>query len=155
MPRADPERWRALRIAYESDPDLSLSDVAMQLGVAVPTVSLRAKRELWMKGDVVQLERLDTYDPHRATEIAFRALVRAANQTYDMASAVKAAGMILDRTLGKVAAEQTTPLLAPGDVPDPRALPTPDWYDPNSRLRYQAEEPTTGADNLPYGSLSS
>ena len=137
MPKADPALWLTLRSEWEST-DLSLSDVAARLDVSVPTVSLRAKRECWVKQDVVQLNRI-SYTPKQMVEAAIGALMRAVNQTHDHASAIKAAGMLLDRTMGRVASEQTTPLLAPEGMPDPRALPKHDRFDPNSRIDNQAE----------------
>ena len=55
--------------------------------------------------------------------MAMLTLVRAMVQTKDPAAAVKAAGMVLDRTMGRVAAEQRGPHAAPRGPP--RARPTP------------------------------
>ena len=134
MPKADPAQWKEARHRWETT-ELTYSEVASMLNVSVPTVSLRARRELWLKSEVVQLDRVN-YSPRELVEMSLRALVRAANQTYDMASAVKAAGMILDRTMGKVAAVQTTPML-PSEA-EQAAQEWPEWLTAR-RLMYQEE----------------
>lgn len=146
MPKvADPAQWKEARRRWETT-EMSYSEIAAVLNVSVPTVSLRARKELWLKGDVVQLDKIN-YSPREMVEISIRALVRAANQTYDIASAVKASGMLLDRALGKVAAEQTVPLLPPEaspEEPQEGMLPPPPWLDQSKRLAYQAGEPSQG-----------
>ena len=49
MPAADPALWRQLRIEWESSPDLTLRDVARRLNVSAPTVTQRARKEMWAK----------------------------------------------------------------------------------------------------------
>jgi len=133
MPKADPEQWKEARIQWETS-EMTFSEVAAALHVAIPTVSLRARRELWVKSDVVQLDKV-SYSPRQLTEIAMRALVRAALQTRDTASAVKAASLILDRTLGRVVAEQTVALLKP-DLDAEESAAWPEWLKAR-RLAYQ------------------
>ena len=62
-------------------------------------------------------------------------------QTKDPAAAVKAAGMVLDRTMGRVTAEQKAPMLppeAPEGTPNPNEFP--EWLSAR-RLLYQEGPP--------------
>jgi len=142
MPRLDPARWKEARLQWEGSLDVSYTDIAAQLGTSIPTVTLRAKRELWVKQDEVVDVTVINYSPRQLTEIAMRTLVRAALQTKDTASAVKAAGMILERTMGRVVATQSTPMLPP-DI-DEGQQAWPDWLKAR-RLAYQ--EGTMPADD--------
>jgi hypothetical protein len=134
MPRLDPARWKEARLQWEGSLDVSYTDIAAQLGTSIPTVTLRAKRELWVKQDDVVDVTVINYSPRQLTEIAMRALVRAALQTKDTASAVKAAGLILERTMGRVVATQVTPMLPPDLQNEEQAWP--DWLK-SRRLAYQ------------------
>jgi hypothetical protein len=49
MPQSTPAQWDAARLEWECDPTMTLTDVAAKLGVALPTVSVRAARDGWMK----------------------------------------------------------------------------------------------------------
>ena len=139
MPFADPAAWREARIQWEVTPEMTLTDVAQRLDVAIPTVSIRARRETWVKADVIDPERLN-YTPRQLVEVAVRALVRAASQTKDVGAAVKAAGMLLDRAMGRVVVEQTTPLLTP-TLPEPQE-PFPDGMTPEQWLnRFSQAQP--------------
>lgn len=146
MPKADPAQWKEARSQWEGT-DMTYSEVAKQLGVAVPTVTLRAKREMWVKSDVIDVQRIN-YTPRQLAEIAVRTLVRACNQTRDPAAAVKAAGMLLDRTMGRVAAVQEAPMLPP-EMPEgtPKPNEWPDWLE-SRRLAYQEGPPEGDAPAL-------
>ena len=135
MPKVDPARWLAARHEWESSLDVSYTDIAAKLGTSIPTVALRARRELWVRRDEVVDLTVINYSPRQLTEIAMRTLVRAALQTKDTASAVKAAGMILDRTMGRVVAEQTKPML-PADIENEENQ-WPEWLR-SQRLGYRA-----------------
>lgn len=118
---------------------MTYTDIAAKLSVSVPTVTLRARRELWVKGDAVDLERLN-YTPMQMVETAVRALMRAANQTHDLASSVKAAGMLLDRVMGRVMAEQTTPMLTT-DEPPALTMDEEAWLNRFARAAQARPEP--------------
>jgi len=80
----------------------------------------------------VEVVRLDD-SPEGIVQTAMHTLLRLAQQTRDLPTSLKAAGMLLDRTLGPVQRPQ-----APAEPSkEPEALPRPTWYDPASRLSYQ------------------
>ena len=112
--RLDPALWAEARREWEGTPNLTYSAIAVKLGVSVPSVTLRAQRELWVRGNIVDLERID-YSPMQMVEVSIRALMRAAGQTKDLPTAVKAAGMLLDRALGRVV-QEAKPMLAPEEA---------------------------------------
>ena len=71
--------------------------------------------------------------PEAMTRVGIGTLMRLAQQTRDLPTALKAALALLDRSLGKVMPPQ-----APAMPPEPTAdLPAPPWMDPNQRLAYQ------------------
>ena len=49
MSKISHEAWQAARLEWECSPALTLQAIATKLGVALPTVSIRAKKESWMK----------------------------------------------------------------------------------------------------------
>ena len=124
--RLDPQLWIEARREWSAAPEMTFVDIAERLGVAVPTVSLRAKRELWTKADAVNLERIDV-TPMQMVETAVRALMRAASQTKDLPTAVKAAGMLLDRTMGRVVTEAKPMLTPEASEPEERTVPMEEW----------------------------
>ena len=65
MPFAARESWEKARVEWESDPEMTFSQVAERLNVALPTVSIRARRECWAKVVSVDIERTN-YAPSRS-----------------------------------------------------------------------------------------
>jgi hypothetical protein len=49
MPRLDRKKWAEARVKWETSPEVTLTDIARELGVAHSTVVQRARREGWMK----------------------------------------------------------------------------------------------------------
>ena len=144
--RLDPALWIKARAEWESSPDVTYTDIAARLGVAVPSVTMRAKREFWVKGNILDLARIDV-TPMEMVATAVRALMRAAQQSKDLPTAVKAAGMLLDRAMGRVVVEQTTPLLTPA-LPEPQE-PFPDGMTPEQWLNRFARDAQTPDPALP------
>ena len=99
----------------------------------------------------VEVERID-HSPEQMVQTAIHALMRAASQTRDIPSSIKAAGMLLDRALGRVVAPAPPQPQAPSEPPAddgrggmvdplcqkpprPQTLPYP-LPSPRSRLRW-------------------
>ena len=49
MPRLDRKKWAEARAKWEASPELTLSDIARELGVSHSTVQQHARREGWVK----------------------------------------------------------------------------------------------------------
>jgi hypothetical protein len=128
--RLDPALWQAARDDWEADVDLSYSAIAKRLGVSLPSVTLRARRELWVKGRAVSLQRID-FTPTQMIETAVRALMHAASQTKDVPSAIKAADLLLCRVMGRVPSAEAQPMLNTVDLAE-----FPAWLEAR-RLAYQ------------------
>jgi predicted transcriptional regulator len=125
--------WLDLRREWEDNPKMTMAEVAKRLGVSQAAVAKHVKKEGWAKVVVTDIDRV-VYSPRQLAEIAIRSLVRAATQTQDPAAAVKAAMALLDRTMGRVVAEQTMPLIPP-DI-DAESQQWPEWLKAR-RLAYQ------------------
>lgn len=133
MPVVDKALWRTLRAEWETSPKMTAVDVAARLGITSQAVGKHIKKEGWAKYVVADLDHIE-YSPRQLAEIAIRSLVRAATQTQDIATAVKASMALLDRTMGRVAAEQAAPLIPPDEL---EGLPSEDEWLTARRLAYQ------------------
>jgi hypothetical protein len=132
--RLDPALWATARAEWELSPEKTYTQIAAKLGVSVPSVTLRAKRELWVKGNTLTLERID-FTPMQMVECAVRALMHAASQTKDLPSAVKAADLLLCRVMGRVPSIEARPMMDASI--DPAKFP--EWIEAR-RLLYQEEQ---------------
>ena len=132
MPAASPDQWQLLRLEWEQTPEMTYTEVANRLGVSVVAVSKRSRRELWTK--VAELDKV-LLTPLAAAEAAIARLVKIVQTSKDDAAAVKAAAIILDRTMGRVTAEQKEPLVKTPE--QETALEFPDWAKAPGRLGYK------------------
>ena len=106
-----------------------MTEVAARLGVAIPTVSNRARKELWTKV-ATPVGIISTFTPEQLAQIALGRLVKIAMESKDDNAAARAAVAILDRTLG-----------SPAQAKEPLAVPEtpqewPEWLS-SRRLLYQ------------------
>ena len=130
MPAASPEAWALARHQWESDPNVTITDVANSLGVSIPTVSIRRKREMWVRLDHVDIGDVGV-DPLVVAQQAIQRLQRLMLESKDENIVLKAARELLDRTMGK---PQPAPELPPGAPATSRdaalaqaAMEFPDW----------------------------
>lgn len=135
MPAASPDQWQLLRLEWERTPEMTMTEVANRLDVSVAAVSKRSRRELWTKADSPE----NVYSARAVAEAAVARLVKIVQTSPDDIAATKAAAILLDRTLGRVAAEQKEPLLR--SPQDEAALEFPEW----------AKRPPPGSYQHPQG----
>lgn len=133
MPAAAPEAWENARMQWELMPEMSITTVAQQLNVAIPTVSIRAKREGWSKVVVVDAE-LPAQTCVALAASALRRLNRIVEHSTDDNIATRAAAIILGYTLGRPTSAGALP--APGDDP---SQGWPEWLTAR-RLAYQEQQ---------------
>jgi len=130
----DKELWRTLRAEWETSPKMTQVDVAVRLGITSQAVGKHIRQEGWTKYVVADVDHI-AYSPRQLTEIAIRSLVRICTQTQDHVAAARAAATLLERTMGRVTAEQTTPLLKP-DLDAEESAAWPEWLKAR-RFAYQ------------------
>lgn len=146
MPKSDPEAWAEARTNWELMPEMTITEVAASLNVAIPTVSQRAKRDGWRKVAVVNVS-LPEQTSAALTVVALRRLAVLADTSKDENVALKASRIILETVMSQPAAAGALPAL--GDAP-PGGWP--EWLTAR-RLAYQegqgASEPPQQAIDPP------
>ncbi|MDM0082342.1 hypothetical protein QTI17_17250 [Variovorax sp. J31P179] len=109
-----------------------MTEVAARLGVSIPVVSTRARKELWTKV-VTPIGTISTFTPEQLAQIALGRLVKIALESKDDNAASRASIAILDRTLGSPA-QAKEPLTTPPEDITPEQWP--EWLTAR-RLAYQ------------------